>query len=741
MLLLVLLAGCSRDDGDQSTDPEVSRSDVSVLDSARGSGLAIGRIVIDDDPPTGSGCCLDVLAVGDVDGDGDGDLALGSQEADGAFWYSNPDWERHPIAPGEFTTDGRLADIDGDGRLDFVVSDYGEDKIVWFGNPGSTDAEWERHEIGERFAHDVVLGDVDGDGRDDVITFRKDDPAGVRWYRNPSDPTMPWAQTMLADGLEGEGLAFGDADDDGDGDIVASHILFTNDGSGNFERVDLDPDRHPDVRPAIGDVTGDGATDIVLGPAERATGGVDLFAGPDRARRPVLDDDLDGNHTLELGDIDGDEQIDIVVGEMHSGGGRVIAYLNRGTAWDRRVLSTAGTHNARLVDLDGDGVLDVVGKNYEGPKVIEGWVATASPDATWTETEIDASRSVFGGSGRPYLGLAFGDIDGDGFTDIASGRYVYRNPGGGEPVAGWERTELPVDADAMWVVDLNGDGLDEVVGEALPLLLRFDRAADGTWSASELAGGIEPTEHTNSQGYALATIDGVQALVYTAGDGLWYLPVAGGGGAERPVPVQIADGTSEDVLAVGDIDGDGCTDAAGALGGQELVWFANPCDGSAGWARSAVGAVDGVWADRAALADLNLDGRPDLVVSEENGEADGARTYWFEAPDDLSVEWTRHEIADQGSTNSMSAADVTGDGLVDVITGEHLGERRLVVWKNIDGGRAWSPTVVASGAESHLGARVVELDPRGTLGIVSIGWDEPEYLRLWVQSAHGGESG
>lgn len=733
---LVAVACSGGDDGGGAAgDPEAARTDVSVLDGASGSGLAIGRLVIDANPPSGSGCCLDVLAAGDIDGDGDGDVALGSQGADGAFWYSNPDWTRHPIAKGDFTTDGRLGDVDGDGRLDFVVSDYGADKIVWFQNPGSPDASWDRHEIGERFAHDVVLGDVDGDGLDDVITFRKDDPAGLRWYRHPADPAQPWPETMLADGLEGEGLAFGDTDGDGDGDIVASHILFTNDGTGAFAQTDLDPDRHPDVRPAIADVNGDGAVDIVLGPAERARGGVDLLAGPDWSRRPVLDDDLDGNHTLEIGDLDGDGEPDIVVGEMHTGGGRVIAYLNRGTTWDRRVLSTAGTHNARLVDLNGDGVLDVVGKNYDGPKVIEGWAMAASTEDTWAEAEIDTTRDIFEASGHPYLGLAFGDIDGDGFTDIASGRYVYRNPAVALPVSGWERSELPTDADAMWLVDLNGDGRDEVVAQALPSLLRFDRAADGTWSGSELATGIEPTEHTNSQGYATATIDGAQSLVYTAGDGIWYLPVLpndGTGGAGPPV--RITEGTSEDILAVGDIDGDGCTDAVGGVDGTELVWLANPCDGSPDWARSVVGKVDGEWADRAALADVNLDGRLDLVVSEENGADDGARTYWFEAPADPEAAWARHEIADQGSTNSMSVADLTGDGQPDVVTGEHRGERRLVVWENVDKGLAWSPTVVASGVESHLGARVVQLDTSGTVGIVNIGWDEPEYLRLWVRT-------
>jgi hypothetical protein len=54
------------------------------------------------------------------------------------------------------------------------------------------------------------------------------------------------------------------------------------------------------------------------------------------------------------------------------------------------------------------------------------------------------------------------------------------------------------------------------------------------------------------------------------------------------------------------------------------------------------------------------------------------------------------------------------------------------VWQNVDGGNEWVPHVVDRGFESHLGARVVPLDADGTLGIVSIAWDRPDEMNLWV---------
>jgi hypothetical protein len=190
--------------------------------------------------------------------------------------------------------------------------------------------------------------------------------------------------------------------------------------------------------------------------------------------------------------------------------------------------------------------------------------------------------------------------------------------------------------------------------------------------------------------------------------------------------------TTEDVLAVGDIDGDGCTDVVGSIDEHDLHWFANPCDGSGDWTAHPLGATEN-WADRAQLADIDGDGRLDLVVSDENGEDDGAGTFWFASPSDPTEPWERRDVATQGSTNAMSVYDVDGDGRPDIVTGEHKGGLAVTVWRNVDDGERWAPEVVDAGRESHLGARVVDLDGQGRLGIVSIAYDKPEDLHLWIR--------
>ena len=183
-------------------------------------------------------------------------------------------------------------------------------------------------------------------------------------------------------------------------------------------------------------------------------------------------------------------------------------------------------------------------------------------------------------------------------------------------------------------------------------------------------------------------------------------------------------------IGVGDVDGDGDIDLCGPVDGQQIAWWANPGDGSASWTAHQVGQTPSKHADRFYVADLDGDGNPDIVTSVANGTDTGV--YWFEAPDNpVTGAWTRHTVATLDSTNSMDVADMDGDGDIDIIPAEHFGSRRIFAYENVDSASSWTAHQVDTGKESHLGARVSDLDGDGDLDIVSIAWTSYQQMHLW----------
>ena len=76
------------------------------------------------------------------------------------------------------------------------------------------------------------------------------------------------------------------------------------------------------------------------------------------------------HHFVGIADFDQDGRADIVSAMMHQGKAptEVKIYVNQdsGRSWSKQVLSIRGSHNMRIVDIDGDGDPDLFGANWEG---------------------------------------------------------------------------------------------------------------------------------------------------------------------------------------------------------------------------------------------------------------------------------------------------------------------------------------------------------------------------------------
>ena len=274
---------------------------------------------------------------GDVNGDSLPDIVTGG------WWYENPgspagSWMRHDIG-GELYNMAVLHDLDRDGDLDILGTDGqpGGDVFYWAENDGS--ASFTIHSNIPRADGDFLQGAraaqiVPGGNPEVLLSWHN--ATSTQMYSVPSPATADWLWEVLSSTTNGEQMAVGDIDDDGDLDIHLGTQWLRNDGGSwqLFDAFDLgDPGgaAEPD-RVELADIDLDGDLDVVIG-AEQAEWVVwgEAPSNPENSwTEHVIASNILGM-SLDVADLDWDGDIDLVVGEHdpHDGDvGRVMIYQN-----------------------------------------------------------------------------------------------------------------------------------------------------------------------------------------------------------------------------------------------------------------------------------------------------------------------------------------------------------------------------------------------------------------------------
>ncbi|MCU0917538.1 MAG: VCBS repeat-containing protein [Planctomycetes bacterium] len=378
----------------------------------------------------------------------------------------------------------------------------------------------------------------------------------------------------------------------------------------------------------------------------------------------MIDDASRGADGIRLADVNGDGRLDITTGWEQ--GGAVRVYLNPGPArakekWPAVTVGQVGdVEDAVFADLDGDGVVDVV-SCCEGKtrNVFVHWAPAGREryldEKAWRTEPLPASAKammwmfalplqmdnrngvdlVAGGKGkdaaigwfeapaqarrlkdwqwhslRPcgwLMSLIARDMDGDGDMDIVftdrkgnqSGAAWLENPGPGEvQTKPWREQAIGgAGREVMFLelVDLDRDGLEDVLIGAKPREILWMRRLDRTGRAWE--------RHAISQPQNTGTAKAVNAA---------------------------------------DFDGDGqldlvfsCESAQPPLHG--LMWLSCAGPFTAGeWVAHVLSGADGIKHDLIGIIDMNDDGRPDVLTTEELGgqSRHGLGVIWYENPSD-----------------------------------------------------------------------------------------------------------
>ena len=234
---------------------------------------------------------------------------------------------------------------------------------------------------------------------------------------------------------------------------------------------------------ALADLNGDGHLDafLTISPNGEPYGAPDVVLfGDGNGRFSDSGQVLENYNTfaVALGDVTGDGLIDAVVGNQ--------VYVNMGNGRfnpNGRYLDSAGMGTFRfqpsLADLDGDGTLDVFGAACCGGAIPEKQ-ALFSEDEVWLNNEGQLTNSGRQLAQTGSNAAALGDLNGDGFVDafVAGGKTtnadmsttqktpntVWFNDGTGHFTDSGQRLGL-AESKAVSLADLEGDGdLDAVVG-------------------------------------------------------------------------------------------------------------------------------------------------------------------------------------------------------------------------------------------------------------------------------------
>jgi len=441
--------------------------------------------------------------VKDIDGDGDLDVVSttnqhpGLQPSEVAWWQNRlnegQSWDMIIIRlrTDEGHVDGAtgviIDDIDNDGRQDIIVAsgEIGgmQGGVCWFKapeDPTQGGAAWQRLDIDTTLANTYVkiyTIDINEDGWKDLIVSGL---YGAVLFINPGSPdngSAVWEKWLLpAD--TGVGMYLDDINEDGQIEVVNSLQLV----SGNISWFDISYEAGETVfnRTMIASgvnspfdvcslrVNDDAHHDVVVSALNKYDpedpGRLYWYKAPLTTGDPWIQYTISDNieaADVYPGDIDGDGRSDFIVSVL---GGLKISWFsnelsNDDIVWSEHVLDDyiLIPGDITLIDVDGDGDLDVVTTSFYGNEVV--WYENKIPGSTTTTTTVpsttttsipptlvtlEAINAVPGHAAVTLIWHTASEIDNAGFNifraDRENGAYIKINdlliPAQGAPAQG-----------------------------------------------------------------------------------------------------------------------------------------------------------------------------------------------------------------------------------------------------------------------------------------------------------------
>jgi putative membrane-bound dehydrogenase-like protein len=346
---------------------------------------------------------------GDFNHDGKMDVAAGP------FWYAGPDFKKShqfyaqdPFDPHRYSNNffAFTDDFNGDGWDDILVYGFPGQDASWFENPKGAKRFWPRHQVLHGVDNESpTYLDIDGDGQREIICS-VDGYFGFARV-NRESPETAWDFTRISDKSAGErfthGLGLGDINGDNRLDLLEKNGWWEQP-----ESLSDDPiwKQHPfqfatgtgSAQMFADDVDGDGDNDVITALNAHGYG----LAWYENESGTPSDAEISFKQHLIMGSKPEQNSHGIVFSQLHG---------------------------VELVDIDGDGLKDILtGKRYwaHGPEgdadpsapAVVYWfqrkAGKTAGDVQWIPHQIDDDSGV--GTEVDYA-----DLNADGAVDVITG--------------------------------------------------------------------------------------------------------------------------------------------------------------------------------------------------------------------------------------------------------------------------------------------------------------------------------
>lgn len=584
-----------------------------------------------------------------------------------------------------------VADVNGDGHPDIVVANSADNDVGVLLNSG-TGTFSAQVVFGAGTTPDcVALADVNGDGILDILVANSiDNSVGVLLGKGNGAfgtqiVTSLGSSQTSSSGSQFLTLATGKLDASGRIDVVVGVL-----GNGTASVAVLS-----NYNPATGTFT--------VGPAFAAGLRVQTLLLADVHENPKSPT---ANGFLDLIAVSSaDNVVDVLAGNGDGTFGASTQYALSGVS-----TNSAAQQTLAVGDVNGDGYADLVaasptdnilqvlnnagasGKFPAGTFHSPNTYSTGTNPSAVVSGVLTTSKNwdvVVANAGDNTIGVLLGNGDG-------TLKPMVTYPAGKSP-------------QALVLADVSGDGKLDVVtanyGDGTVSVLLGN--GDGTFKAQQVFTAVPGSPGATVLGVTVVDVNGdkIPDLVVSNGVSNTFSVLLGNGDGTFQAPVSYVSDNSLDSLVVADVDGDGLPDVI-TIGGTVTIFHnatatcpISPASKCQSFQALAAYSVAGV---QAAIADVNHDGVPDLVIADYTN---GRLGVMLGNPGTPGTFLTPTFYPSGGGASSVllagigGASDLNGDGNVDAVLTNSLNNTVSVMFGN--------------GARAFIGkAYPVEINPR-----------------------------